>query len=234
MVKQPLNWGGRKMTTTLQKPDFEIITVKPVFGVNYNKGYIGFTYNGNHPIGRGIAYFTKWDKISNIYATHVLIVIDEDSCIEADAGTNCVKKNPLHPYFDNPNCQIFFRKPKGLTNEIAQGIVEVLEPEEGKKYDFKLILAHAFSGTLAGYLCNRLLQGKLEMELSKILDCPSQWICSELAAYALDEQDEYRDKGILKQPNATISPQELFEDSVIFEPWKYKTVTEYSDGHTHC
>ena len=61
-----------------------------------------------------------------------------------------------------------------------------------------------------------------------------KWICSELTAYALDEQPEYHDQGILKRPNATISPQELFEDSVIFEPWTDRNVTECSDGHIHC
>jgi hypothetical protein len=222
MIKQPLNWEGGKMTTTLQKPDFEIITVKPVFGVNYNKGYIGFTYNGNHPIGQGIAYFTKWAKISNIYATHALIVKDEKLCIEADALKNCVTERPLKDYFDDEKCQIFFRKPKDLTDDIANRILQTVKPEVGKKYDFKLILTQALAGTFAGHFFDQLLRGKFEDKLAKILNNPNKWICSELAAYALDEQPEYKDQGILKRPNATISPQELFEDSVIFEPWKEK------------
>lgn len=44
---------------------------------------------------------------------------------------------------------------------------------------------------------------------------------SNLYAGAQDfTPSQYRDRGILKHPNATISPQELFEDSVVFEPWK--------------
>lgn len=35
------------MTTQLQqKAELEIVTLNPVYGVNYNKGYIGFTYDG--------------------------------------------------------------------------------------------------------------------------------------------------------------------------------------------
>ena len=58
------------------------------------------------------------------------------------------------------------------------------------------------------------------MLLSKLLNNEKRWICSELAAYCLDEQREYRGKGVLAKPEDTIDPQELFEDEVIFEPWK--------------
>lgn len=142
------------MTTTLHKAEFEIVTLKPVYGVNYNKGYIGFTYDGKNPVGRGIAYFTKWDKMSNINATHALIVTGENSCIEANAGSNRVEENPLKPYFEPSNCQIFFRKPKGLDDKIADRIVEILKGEVGKEYDYKLILAHAFSGSIPGQMLN--------------------------------------------------------------------------------
>jgi hypothetical protein len=208
------------MTTTLQQPKLTIVQVKPVYGVNYNQGYIGFTYTNNHVIAEGIAYFTRYARMGDIHATHALIVTGENSCIEADALKNCVKEGTLQHYFDEPNCQIFFRKPKDLTDEIANRIVKTAEPEIGKKYDFKSILTHAISGTFAGRFLDHLLRGKFENELGRILNEPNEWICSELAAYVLDEQPEYKDRGILKQPNATISPQELFEDSVIFEPWK--------------
>jgi hypothetical protein len=226
--------GGGKMTTTLQKPDFEIITVKPIYGVNYNKGYIGFAYDKGNIIAEGIVHFTHWESMSGIHATHALIVTGEDSCIEADAGKNCVKEGTLKHYFGKNTCQIFFRKPKDLTDDIANRILQTVKPEVGKEYDFKLILTQALAGTYSGHFFDKLLRGKFEDKLAEILNDHNKWICSELAAYALDEQPEYKDQGILKRPNATISPQELFEDSVIFEPWKDREVTECSDGHTHC
>jgi hypothetical protein len=38
-------------------------------------------------------------------------------------------------------------------------------------------------------------------------------------AYALDNQAECRDVGILKDPHETIDPQELFEDNEVFKDW---------------
>lgn len=222
------------MSTILHKPKLEITTVKPVYGDNYNKGYVGFTYDKGHFIAEGIVHFTHWASMSDIYATHALIVTGEDSCIEADAGENCVEEGTLQNYFGKNTCQIFFRKPKNLTDEIANRIIQTVRREVGKKYDFKSILTQALSGSFPGRFVDRLLQGKLEDKLAEIFNDPNKWICSELAAYALDEQPEYKDQGILKRPNATISPQELFEDLVIFEPWKDGKVTECSDGHTHC
>lgn len=182
-----------------------------------------------------LPYFTKWYKMSNIHATHVLIVTGENTCIEANAGTNMVEENPLQPYFEPSNCQIFFRKPKGLNDEIAGRIVETLEPEVGKKYDYKLILAHAFSGTVVGEMLNKLSRKKIKKLLCKVFDCPDKWICSELAAYALDEQPEYRDKGVLVNPNFTINPQKLFEDvpdnegQHIFEAWENQVAPKFKD-----
>jgi hypothetical protein len=217
------------MTTTLQKTGFEIVTLEPVYGLNYKKGYIGFTYDGTHPVGRGIAYFTKWDKMGNIYATHALIITGEDSCIEADAGTNRVEENTLKPYFEPSNCQIFFREPKGLNDDIADRIVKVIKSEVGKEYDYKLILAHLFSGTIPGHILNLLSREKFVKLLCQALDCPNQWICSELAAYALDEQPEYRDQGVLGNPNSAISPQKLFEDDVIFKAWENQVASKFKN-----
>lgn len=219
------------MTATREISQIQLTTVAPVYGNNYSKGYIGFTYNDKSLIAKGIVHFTGWQKMSDIYATHVLIVTGENSCIEADASQNCVKEGPLQHYFDEPHCQIFFRKPQGLTDEIAENIVKVLKKQLGKEYDFKSILTQALSGNFLGRLYDRLLQGEFEDKLSEKLNNPEKWICSELAAYGLDEQPQYRDRGILKRPNATISPQELFEDSVIFEPWQDGIFTQYGRGN---
>ncbi|MGI0488545.1 hypothetical protein ACN4EK_24305 [Pantanalinema rosaneae CENA516] len=219
------------MASNLQEQTLQVQSIAPKFGVNYNRGYVGFTYNNNLLVCKGIAYFTRWAKMSDIYATHVLIVTGEDSCIEANAFKNQVESAPLKHYFDDPYCQIFFRKPKGLTDGIADRIIQVLEPEVGARYDFGSIFVHALSGMFLGYLLNRLLRGVPKEQIGKILTDPKKWICSELVAYGLDKQPEYKNQGILKSLNATISPQALFEDEVIFEPWDHK---EYSNNETSC
>ena len=174
-----------------------------------------------------IAYFTRWARRSNIRVTHAFIVTGENNCIEARADKDRVQESKLEDYLKKPNCHIFFREPKNLTDEIANRIVQEAKLKVGHKYDHTLIRAHAYAGTLLGNFFDRVLQGKVKAWLAERFNKPNKWICSELAAYVLDKQPEYKDKGILKRRNATISPQELFEDREIFKPWKDGTPTQF-------
>jgi len=192
----------------------------PIYGINYRQGYIGFTKKDSSIASIGIAHFTGWQKISDIHVTHTLIVLDRNTCIEADFTTNSVRRSSLARYFADPECQIFFRKPVDFNEKIGDSIARTAFNEVGKEYDSGSILTQALSGSLAGRILDRIVRGRFEDVLAKLLSDSDKWICSELVAYALDEQPTYRDKGILDRPNSTISPQELFEDSQIFETWK--------------
>ena len=194
--------------------------VAPRYGENYKPGYVGFTNKDSSVVSIGIAHFTGWNHMSDIHPTHTLIVLDRNTCIEADSITNSVRKTSLQNYFDNSDCQIFFRKPVDFTEKIGDSIAQTALSEVGKKYDFGAILTQALSGSLAGRILDRVFRDKFEDKIAEALNDSDKWICSELAAYALDEQPIYRDRGILARPNSGISPQELFEDSQIFEPWK--------------
>lgn len=213
------------MTVTAARPTeanrdaLEIISCPPNYGVNYNAGYIGFTYTGSNIISKGIAYFTRWSQMHQIKVSHTLIVSGKNECIEAhmDGG---VKRTPLSTYFDDEKCQIFFRKPNGLTPDLAQRMIKVAEAELGSAYDLDLIKAQLEINSLTGRLLRRLLGPGLEERLCQLHDHPDRWICSELVAHCLDEQPEYHDKGVLLCSDATIDPQELFEDDVTFEAWK--------------
>lgn len=214
------------------KPAIKVTDLAPDYEVNYKTGYIGFLNKGADVTSIGIAYFTGWDMISDIHVTHTLIVAGEDQCIEADMVNNTVKVCTLSKYFNDPNCQIFFRKPIFFNDSVGYAIAHKASLEVGKEYDFGAILTQGLSGSFPGRMLDRLLTGKLEELLGNLLNHPDKWICSELVAYTLDEQLFYRDKGILKRPNSTISPQELFQDTEIFAPWKHsppsitETVTE--------
>lgn len=197
----------------------ELTSIEPVYGENYNAGYVGFTYYKTNFVCNGIAYFTRWNRMSDIKVSHALIVTGENECVEA-TYTKGVVQSDLKHYFDDPNCQIFFKKPVGLTNAIADNMVKVAKKEVGMKYDTKLIAAQAMQGSHIGKLVNSIFGGVPDRIVSKLLNSDNCWICSELAAYCLDEQPEYKNKGILSKPNETIDPQELFEDPVIFKAWK--------------
>lgn len=199
----------------------EITSVNPVYGETYKKGYIGFTYYNSSIISKGIAYITRWAKMSDIKVSHTLVVTGDNECIEAHIK-NGVVRSDLDRYFNDPHCQIFFRKPIGLTDEVANELEKVAAKEVGTKYDINLIAAEAIQGTFIGKLINSVFKGKPDRLVSKLLNRDDRWICSELVAYCLDSQSIYHDQGILSKATDTIDPQELFEDETIFEPWKMK------------
>jgi hypothetical protein len=199
---------------------FESIT--PQFGKTHNIGYIGFTYYNESFVSNGIAYFTKWSKLGEITVSHTLVVTGENECIEALAEKDSVTTSPLTKYFDDPKCAIFFRKPVDWTNDIGATVSSTALKQKGAKYDYGLIAADLVNGTFLGNLIHGCFKSQKEDILTKLLNKDKSWICSELAAYALDEQPEYKDKGILNKECDMITPQELFEDGTIFEPWTTK------------
>jgi len=196
----------------------QIKSIHPIYGNNYKKGYVGFTFYNTSVVSKGIAFMTRWARMSDIKVSHTLLVSGDNECIEAHVQ-NGVQRSTLNNYFDDPDCQIFFRKPIGLNDNIANRLEKVASKEVGTKYDAALIASHAMHGTFIGKLINTVFNGKPDRLVSKLLNRDDCWICSELLAYCLNEQPEYANKGILLRPSSTIDPQELFEDSLIFEPW---------------
>lgn len=199
-------------------PVFEVVSLEPQYNVNDALGYVGFTYSDSHFIPQGIAYFTRWARMSQIKTSHALLLTSEDECIEAHAQSG-VQVAKLSDYFNNPNCQIFFRKPVALTDSVTEQLLATARQEVGCRYDFALIAGHATSNSHLGRLIREVFGGRSEELLCKLLNHDDRWICSELVAYCLDSHPLYQNRGILQVPAETIDPQELFEDPVLFEPW---------------
>ncbi len=190
--------------------DVRSIGIEPVYGLNYYKGYVGFCSRAESLFARGITYVTRWEKMSDIATHHCFVVADMYTCIEATADGS-VAVNLLSKYFE-PNKGVFFRKPVGLSDDIADRIVKTAKNEIGKPYDFKAILVQGLSGTFAGRL---LTDARIE-SIAKVMDSPNKWICSELCATALEVGF---DRNLFPMSHNSLSPQELFESSV-FEEWK--------------
>jgi hypothetical protein len=195
-----------------------IKSLHPVYGKNYKIGYIGFTFDDASIVSHGIAYFTRWTRMSQIKVSHALVVTGDNQCVEALMGKGVVEQ-PLSKYFDNPKRHIFFRKPRRYTHQVGTRIAETAAEQVGAKYDRLLIAAQAMQGCFLGRWVRAVFGEKPDRFVSRLLNGKDKWICSELAAYALDSQPEYEDKGILQKPDFTIDPQELFEDDVIFCKW---------------
>jgi len=194
----------------------------PVYGENYKRGYIGFGYGQTHFVSKGIAYFTRLNRLSDVKVSHAFIVTGSNSCVEARVHGG-VQDASLCQYFDDEEYQIFFRKPLNLTTAIADAIIAAAQTQIGCKYDTALLLSQAVSGSFAGKILNRAFGNNIDNMLGSLMNSKKRWICSELVAYAMDLQPAYHDKGILKDPHETINPQELFEDTAIFSPWHMQT-----------
>jgi hypothetical protein len=191
----------------------------PTFGDNYKTGYIGFTHSSKSPVAAGISYFTRWSRLSDIHVSHVMVVTGENECVEALADKGVVK-SPLQKYFDDPGTRIFFRKPRKLTAEIGARLAETALAQVGTKYDHLLLAAQLLEGSFLRRWIYSAFRESPDHFVGRLLNRQDRWICSELAAYCLDAQPEYADKGVLAKPHYAIDPQELFEDADLFAAWK--------------
>jgi hypothetical protein len=188
----------------------------PRFPDDYNIGHIGFTYVPGIT-STGVAFFERWHRLGPVQVTHTLIVSGPNECIEAHIDEG-VARVPLDKYFRDPACRIFFRQPRGWTPELGARIVAAAAAQVGSRYNTSLILAEAAGDTWLGYWCNRIFRAWPNRLLSRLLDRPGHWICSQLVAYALRQQPELRSVGVLRFPPDTIDPQQLFDDPTLFEP----------------
>jgi len=196
---------------------------EPVYGENYDRGYIGFGYGRTHFVSKGVAYFTRLNRLGDVKVSHALIVTGPDSCIEARYNGG-VQEGVLKQYFDDEEYQLFFRKPRNLDSTIATAIIKAAKTQLGCKYDTALLFSQAVNGSFLGRILNRAFGNSPDQMLSALVNSDARWVCSELVAYAMDNHPEYHDKGILADPHETIDPQELFEDTELFDPWHMEIV----------
>jgi hypothetical protein len=181
----------------------------------YDLGHIGFTYVPG-PISTGIAWFERSHRLGRITVTHTFVVSGNNECIEAHL-TEGVARVSLDKYLRDPSCRTYFRRPHGWTPALGARIAAAAATKLGNRYNTTLILAEAAADTWLGVRLNRLLRQWPNRLISRLLDRPNHWICSQLVAYALAQQPEYRHLALLRQPLDTIDPQQLFDDPTLFE-----------------
>lgn len=195
-----------------------IQTVTPVFGDNYAPGYIGFTYTPGNFVSCGIAYFTRWSRMDNIKASHVLVVTGPNECVEA--LPEGVVVSDLAKYFESNKTQIFFRKPRGWTPSMGERIVTSAYRRVGKKYGYALIVGHAAANSVLGKVLSAITAGWSTKLALKLFNRKSTQVCSETVAEVLKEQPELNALGSLRQEAVYSTPDSLLYDDAIFEVWK--------------
>jgi hypothetical protein len=205
-------------TNRLARPRLCVQSLEPAYGDNYKPGFLGFTQTGSSMLSVGIAHFTRWSRLSDIHISHVLVVTGENECVEAVAGKGVVKST-LDRYFADSKTQIFFRKPRKCTQALGQRIAETALSQAGTKYETLLTVAQLLDGSFLRRWMMSHFRESPDHFIGHLLNRDNRWIAAELAAYCLDCQPEYADKGILAKHRHAISPQELFEDGEIFANW---------------
>lgn len=194
-------------------------SVKPVWLQNYKPGYVGFVSRLNNVVSLGIGLLQKESDVKGIKVSHTFMVVDRDVCIEASSRgvifTNITK------YFSNPEVLVMFKKPRLYDKEqvhkvfipYAAGIVA-----DKVGYDYLLL----FGQVLDSFVTHK---GKRRVmpEHENPIRCKSRMICSQLIARILKTGHLYKVLGVLAQwAESRITPQMLFEDRALFEPWEFK------------
>jgi len=197
---------------------YEVRSVEPVFGKNYDAGWSFGTYKDESFISSGIAWFTRWDEQGPLPVSHVGIVVSENHVIESHRTTG-VAEAPLEKYFNDPHTHIYFRKPRDLDQKTVSRLSAALVSQLGAKYDMGLIKAHLLAGTFLGHWLDELVHGRLEQWLCQVSETEGAFICSELTAWAM-QQTKYDGVGCLEFPACTISPAQYIWDSEIFTPYQ--------------
>jgi hypothetical protein len=189
--------------------------VRPEFGKDYDLGWVGFVH-GPSFLSRAIAYLTRRDRAGDIGVTHSFLVTGPDECVEANLPVGVGTSSLAESYFDQEG-GVIFRRPRGLTPDVARRVVERAKGQVGARFDISGMAAEALSGTFLGHLVNSLLGGKPKELMAGLLHEKGQWVCSDLVMYCFREEPQYRDKGVVAHPVGTVSPQALFEDEEFFE-----------------
>jgi hypothetical protein len=190
---------------------------QPQFGKDYDLGWVGFVH-GPSFLSAAIAYLTRRDRAGDIGVTHSFLVTGPDECVEANLPVGVVTSSLAEAYLDPGRGRVVFRKPRGLTPDLARRVVARAKAEVGAKFDIAGMVAEGLGSTFLGHLVNSLFGGKPRELMAGLLHKKGQWVCSDLVMHCFREEPEYRNKGVLARPVGTVSPQALFEDEEVFEP----------------
>jgi len=190
---------------------------EPVLGRDYDVGWIGFS-DEDSLIAAGIHHAQRYRRSKDFRVNHVFIVAGENWCVEAAFGKGVVESDMREMYYEKEHRAVVFRKPRGLTPDMANRIVGTARAQLGTEFDYHVVANHVLNNNFLGYLLNVCFSGQLQQLLDHVLNRDDQWICSELAAYCLQQQPELAGRGVLDRSPGTLTPQNLFDDDELFEP----------------
>jgi hypothetical protein len=202
----------------------------PVFGTDFDLGWVGFVHSSGQLLSGSIAYLTRRDKKGGVTVTHTFLVTGPNECVEANLPVGVTTSDLAKEYLGRENRRVVFRKPRELTPAVARRLVARARAEVGAKFDYGGFAALGMTDTFLGHLVDSLLGGKPKELLAGLLHQHGHYVCSELVAYCLRKEPRYREKGVLARPQGILTPQELFEDGELFEPLSLPAPRKPSSG----
>lgn len=192
---------------------------------DYYKGDILFTYNDDW-LAETICYFTRKERKSNLRATHVAIIADENTCIETRDTTLAIT-DMKKKYFDNEKFRLYIRKPKEMTEKMKDVFIQNAQKSIGTRYARALLVMLAIRNSSVGTLIDNLTNyryfdlmfGFCEDVSSKLYK-KGTVTCSQYLANTLKMSKDwaFHNQGILKRPSNSISPQRAIDAEELFEP----------------
>lgn len=187
------------------------IQLRPQFMKNYEPGLVGFAYHDNNLISEGITIFTSDERLGQVKVSHAFLVEEEEYCIEA-VGEGVVR-NRLKNMFDDPHCQVHFRRPIDLRGKTVRLVLDAARAKLGDAYSVAGII-----GMLMDKISRWIFHTALPNSWRNPLNSHSTWFCSELVSFALCTLPLYREQPLFKEYHPSrISPQMLYEKGP-FEP----------------
>ncbi|PQO35908.1 hypothetical protein DTL21_08205 [Bremerella cremea] len=192
-------------------------TTPAKYGEDYQRGWIGFNHADSW-FSKGIAQVEQWKQVSDVTVSHVFVVTGEDEVVEAAYPKGVVRSKLSYEYWPKEDRYVIFRKPKGLTPELADRIAETAEEQLGTDFDYATTANLAIQKNFLGWITNWLTSDEVNRAGDYLVESDSRWLCSALGAYCLKSQKEYDGIGVLENRPGMITPQELFECDELFEP----------------
>lgn len=192
-------------------------TTPATYGEDYHRGWIGFNHADSW-FSKGIAQVEQWRQASDVTVSHVFVVTGEDECVEAAYPKGVVRSKLSKEYWPKEDRYVIFRKPKGLTPELADRITQTAEEQLGTDFDYATTTNLALQKNFLGWIVNWLTDDEVNRAGNYLVEGDSRWLCSALGAYCLKSQKEFDGIGVLKNRPGMITPQELFECDELFDP----------------
>ena len=128
-----------------------MLTKQPLWLKDYGPGWVGFTFNDDAGISRGISFFQSLEEKTDFgqrigkpgaEPSHVFFVINERETIEANVGG--IQVHNLSEYINDPSCRLIFRRPLVMEDTVYEAFTYI-KSLEGNPYEYVGLVGKALS-----------------------------------------------------------------------------------------